>query len=122
MVSASASRVWISSGRPVMRAAAMWVRKPCAWAWRGVLVVVVEARLADADDLGVFGVAGEIDGGDVQFLMRVVGMRADGAVDRVEALDDGDQVIELGDAGGDVDHEDRRRRHARARRHRRGRL
>ena len=48
MVSSSASRVWTTSGRPVARAARMWVRKlavlPVA---RGVVVEIVEAALAD---------------------------------------------------------------------------
>ena len=53
-VSPSASRVWTISGRPVWRAAAIWARKlsACSVA-RAVLVVEVEAGLADADDLGM---------------------------------------------------------------------
>jgi hypothetical protein len=34
--SSSASRAWITSGSPVPRAAAMWVRKPRSWASRGL--------------------------------------------------------------------------------------
>ena len=53
-VSSSASRVWTISGRPVARAAAIWARKlvvlPVA---RAVVVEIVEAGLADADDLGM---------------------------------------------------------------------
>ena len=53
-VSASASRAWTISGRPVWRAAAIWARKlsACSVA-RAVLVVEVEPGLADADDLGM---------------------------------------------------------------------
>ena len=36
-VSASASRVWMTSGNPVSRAAAIWVRKPRSCASRGEL-------------------------------------------------------------------------------------
>ena len=36
-MSSSASRAWITSGRPVSRAAAIWARKPCSCASRGEL-------------------------------------------------------------------------------------
>ena len=46
-----ASRAWITSGRPVSRAAAMCWRKPLRLrVARGVVVVIVEAGLADRHD------------------------------------------------------------------------
>ena len=53
-VSRSASRVCTISGRPVWRAAAMWRAEALGLLLaRAVLVVEVEAGLADADDLGM---------------------------------------------------------------------
>ena len=51
-MSSSASREWMTSGSPVSRAAAMWVRKPRSCASRGaVVVVIIEPGLADRDHL-----------------------------------------------------------------------
>ena len=52
---------------------------------RRVLVVVVEARLADGDDLRVLREAHDLVGRMSQLLVRVVGMRADRAIDVVDS-------------------------------------
>ncbi len=57
-MSSSASRAWMTSGRPVSRAAAMCVRKPRSCASRGrVVVEIVEPGLADRDDLRMLRVS-----------------------------------------------------------------
>ena len=95
-MSSSASRAWISSGRPVSRAAAMWRRKPSACASGVMLVVVVEARLADGDHLRMRGQAHDLLERDVELLVRVVRMRADRAVDVGVRLRDGEQLRRSG--------------------------
>ena len=53
-MSASASRAWMMSGRPVCRAASIWTRRLSCWAAAlSARVVVVEPGLADADELRV---------------------------------------------------------------------
>ena len=55
-MSASQSREWITSGSPVSRAAAIWLRKPCCLRLaRAVVVEIVEPRLADRHDLRMLG-------------------------------------------------------------------
>ena len=70
---------------------------------RRVLVVVVEARFADGDHLRVRGEAHDLLERDVELLVRVVGMRADRAVDVGVRLRDGDQLRQLADARRDGD-------------------
>ena len=55
-MSSSASRVWMTSGRPISRASAIWARNTrSATSARRIIVVVVETRLADADAFGMRG-------------------------------------------------------------------
>ena len=50
-MSASQSREWITSGKPVSRAAAMWLAEArCLRVARAVVVVIVEPGLADRHD------------------------------------------------------------------------
>ena len=88
----------------------MWRRKPVACARVVALVVVVEPGLADGDAFGMGGEPHEVGGLDVQFLVRVMRMRADRAPDlvgcasaiaviSVELLDPGGDRHHAGDAG-----------------------
>ncbi len=114
-MSASASRVWMTSGRSSSRASAIWPRKTrFGDLGRRVIVVVVEARLADAD---AFGMGGEAPhGGEVarRLSRRLVRMRADGEIDVVVSLRDLDQPLSRLDPRADGDHAlDARRARAR---------
>ena len=105
MVSSSASRVWTISGRPVARAAAMWVRKLAACRSRGAEVVeIVEAALADRDHARVGGELDQRCRIVEAFLAGLVRVDADGAEDLGPALGEGDADRPAGALGGDVDH------------------
>ena len=81
---------------------------------RAVVVEVVEARLADGDDLGMRGEAHDLLDGNVELLVGIVGMRADRAEDVGDALGNLQQSRRGGDARGDRDqHADARRLGAR---------
>ena len=83
----------------------MWVRKPRSCASRGLIVVViVEARFADRDDLRMPCVRDEIGCGDLQFLVGVVRMRADRAINVGKALGDRQHIGEPMHARRDRDH------------------
>ncbi len=61
----------MTSGRPVSRAAAIWVRKPCACASRGLIVVVViQPGFANADAFGMLGQFDELFSRHVEFFVR----------------------------------------------------
>jgi hypothetical protein len=81
-----------------------------------IVVVVVEADLADGDDRRILGDACQIVGGHVRLLRGVVGMRADRAEDALIALGqrlqgaefrhprrDGDHGIDAGGVGAGDD-------------------
>jgi hypothetical protein len=101
----SASRVWITSGSFVARAAAMWVRKP--WRLRvarRVVVVIVEAGFADRHDLGMLRARDQVVGRDVELLMGVMRMRADRAGHVGKALRDRQHLRMTLHAGRDRHH------------------
>ena len=104
-MSSSASRVWMTSGSPSSRASAIWPRKtPLGDLGRGVIVVVVEPGLADAD---AFGMGREAPhGGKVarRLARRLVRMGADGEIDVVVGLRDLDQAMRPVDPRADRDH------------------
>ncbi len=105
MVSSSASRVWISSGSPCVARRRDVVAEALRLRFRRrVLVVIVEARFADGDDFRMLGEAHDVGRLEVQLLVGVVRMRADRAVDIVEALGDGEHLIEAADARRDRHH------------------
>ena len=89
-MSSSASRAWMTSGRPVSRAAAICVRKPLRLhVARAVIVVIVESGFADRHDLRMAArSATDRCDRDVQLFVRVMRMRADRAPDIGEALGD----------------------------------
>ena len=100
----------MTSGRPVVRAAAIWVTKPGRLRLaRRIVVVIVEPRLPDRHDLRMLGEPDKLFGRHVEFLVRVVRMRSDRAVDVVEALGDRPHPVEPADPRADGHH----RRHAR---------
>ena len=75
-----------------------------------VLVVVVEPRLADGDHLGVLGEPHDLLDADIELLVRLVGMRADRAINVGVALGDGEDLGQAPDARRDRhDHADPRR-------------
>ncbi len=71
---------------------------------RRVLVVVVETRLADGHDLRVLREPDDLVCRDVELLVRVVGMRADRAIDVGVLLGDGQDLRKFTDAGRDGHH------------------
>src|SRR5262249_49700753 len=68
---------------------------------RAALVVVVEPGLSDGDHLGMAGAADQLVDGDVKLLVRVMRMRANGAIDIGKALGDGEHLCVSFDARGD---------------------
>ena len=104
-MSSSASRVWMTSGRPSSRASAIWPRNTrLRDLGRRVIVVVVEAGLADADAFRMRGEAAH--GGEIRrrLARRLVRMRSDGEEDAVIALGDLDEPRRLVDPRADGDH------------------
>ena len=83
----SASRVWITSGNPVARAAAICARNPrsCA-SRRTVLVEIIQPRLAQGHDLGVPRQFDQFAGRDAVFFVGVMRMGADRAIDVRKSL------------------------------------
>ena len=104
-VSWSASRVWTISGRPVCAAAAICARKlsACSVA-RAVLVVEVEAGLADADHLGMARRLDQRGRECLPLLLRLVRMDADRAPDVAVALGDRPHLLELVEPRADGQH------------------
>ena len=121
-MSSSASREWMTSGKPVARAAAMWLRKPLLLrVARAVVVVIVEPGLADRHHLGMTRARDQLVGRDVELLVGMVRMRADRAEDVGKSLGDGEQLGVPLDPGRDRDDARRRPPLARARPWRRAR-
>ena len=104
-MSASQSRAWMTSGKPVSRAAAICWRKPwaCGLA-RRVVVVIVEAGLADRHDLRIFRQRDQRLGVDVQFLVSIVRMGADRTEDLRKCFSDRKHLREFAHAGADGHH------------------
>ena len=71
---------------------------------RGVVVMIVEAGLADRHHLRVGGKAHQLGRGDVQFFRRIVRMGADRAIDLVERFRDFKNLWKLPDPGRDRHH------------------
>ena len=71
---------------------------------RAVIVVIIEARLADRDDLRMARARDDGRRVELKLFVRVVWMRADRAVHIGEALGDREDVRVLLDAGRDRDH------------------
>ena len=79
-MSSSASRAWMTSGRPLSRAAAICVRNTLRLhVARAVVVVVVEPGLADRDAARMTRQRDDLGCRHVRLLGGVVGMGADGA-------------------------------------------
>ena len=116
MVSSSASRVWTISGRPVARAPGCGCGSSLCCRSRGrVVVEIVEAALADGDDLGMRRQL-EQRGRVVEALLAgLVRVDADRAQDLGPAFGQRDADRPADALGGDVDHRGRRRRPGRAR-------
>src|SRR5215813_1528518 len=70
-----------------MVAKSLFLRRP-----RAALVVVVEPGLSDGDHLGMAGAADQLIDSDVELLVRVMRMRANGAIDIGKALGDGNHL------------------------------
>ena len=68
------------------------------------LIVIVEANLADRNAARVLRQPDQVIGLDMQFLMRVVRMRADGAPDFGILFGNRAHLVEALDAGRDRDH------------------
>ena len=86
-------------GRPDMGAEAFFLEVAGA-----VVVVEIEARFAEADDLRVGGHAYQVFGRHLGFVPDIMGMDADGAEDVVVFLGDGEHAFKRGDAGADGQH------------------
>ena len=71
---------------------------------RRVIVMVVEARLADADAFGVAGKLGELLHRNVRLLGGLMRVGADREEHVVELLGDAARPVGAGDAGRDGDH------------------
>ena len=71
---------------------------------RAIVVVIVEARFAQRDDLRMPCVRHEIGCGDLEFLVGVVRMRADRAIDVGKAFGDSQHIGEPMYARRDRDH------------------
>ena len=71
---------------------------------RAEVVVVVETRLAESDDLGVTGARDELLDREVELLVRVMRMRADRAEDIGKALGDREDFGMALHPGRDRDH------------------
>jgi hypothetical protein len=75
IMSSSASRAWMTSGSPVARAAAIWMRKRRRLRRpRALVVVVVEPGLANADAFGMRREPHQFLGRDIGLLARVMRM------------------------------------------------
>ena len=104
-MSSSASREWITSGSCVARAAAMWVRKPCSCASRGLNCRSdSRARPRRSPPPSDGRARDQIGGRDVEFLVRVVRMRADRARNVRKALGDREHLRVAAHAGRDRHH------------------
>ena len=106
-MSASASRAWITSGRPVSRAAAVCRTKALLLdVARAVFVVVVEARLADRHNLGMARQFDQFLDHDIELArQRDVRMGADRAEDVVMGFGDGAKRVKIAQLGRDAEHQ-----------------
>src|SRR3954453_12607928 len=108
----SASRVWITSGRPVAPAGAAGGGGGGGWApnppppppGRAVVVEIVEPGFAERDDLGVLRQRNQLVRRDAVFLIGIMRMGADRAIDVVIALGDRQKLVQLFHPSRNGDH------------------
>ncbi len=70
---------------------------------RAVLVEIIQPRFTERHDLGMFGQRDQLVSGNAVFLVGVMRMGADRAIDVREAIDDGKQPAKLPHPGRDGD-------------------
>lgn len=66
--------------------------------------MIIQSRLAKSHDFRMFSKPHEIIGSDVEFLMRIVGMRTDRAIDVIVGFRDGENGVELTHPRGNRHH------------------
>ena len=95
----------MTSGSPVSRAAAMcWQKAGFLRVARALVVVIVEAGLADRHHFRMLGKRDQRLGIDVEFLVGIMRMRADRAENLRIFLGNRQHLRQLTHAGGDGDH------------------
>src|SRR6476646_12047637 len=81
----------------------MGTKAPLLRLWRTVVVKIIQPGFAEGDDLRVFGQINQLFGGNAVFLVGVMRMGADRAIDVRKSLSDGKQSGEPLHPGRDSD-------------------